>query len=81
MATIQAKRLKQNLKSVGITDRDGKVPSCRTATRRIQGCVEYGDAVAHTVALTDEQINDLKKADPYIKISNFPEYGFAIIEG
>lgn len=41
---------------------------------------EYGNAKSQTGALTEEQIKLLKEKQPYIKIRNYPQYQFAIIE-
>jgi len=72
----QTKVLKTLLKNNGIKRR-GKLPSVRTK-KTPSG--EWGQAVSHTDALTDDQITLLKKENEYLEIYNNIEHGFAIIK-
>lgn len=78
---LQAKELKKALKQVGIVDRFGKTPSCRTERIKVEGGFEYGDAVAMTDgALTEQQINEIKSLLPYANINNYLDLKFAVIK-
>lgn len=77
----QAKDLRAALKTVGIKDREGKLPSVRTERNYVgNGDYEYGKAVAHAVSLEQEKIEELKNISQYIKIYNNVELGFSIID-
>ena len=76
----QAKHLRTALKTAGIRDREGKLPSVRTERNYVgNGDYEYGRAVAHAVSLGQEEIEALKNTSQYIKIYNNVELGFSII--
>lgn len=78
---LQAKTLKKALKQAGIVDRFGKTPSCKTDTRKVDGVIEYGDAVALIDgALTEEQISAIKALLPYASINNYVDLKFAVIK-
>lgn len=83
--TSQVKTLRADLKKIGATRLGSKRLSVRVE-RRYSGTnngkryYEYGRAVCHTDALSDEQIKRLKELDEYVIINNFPEEGFAIIK-
>ena len=75
----QAKTLRTLLEKVGIK-RDGKRPSVRTGRRYIgNGQYEWTSATAHTNALTDEQVAELKQLSKWVEIYNCPECRFAIV--
>lgn len=79
----QAKNLKEALKSINATANHygSDKPSVKTIRKYIgNGQYEWREAVAHTDALTPEQVAALKEAHPYYNIRNFPQYGFAIIK-
>jgi len=85
MATTQAKQLRKIINAFGLK-RHGDNPQVRTERKYIgrwegRRQYEYGYAVAHVDALTDQQIEDLKSADPYLKIYNNREFNFAILKG
>lgn len=82
----QAKNVREVLKGIGAT-RDGeKTIKVRTKRKYIgrnskgRNVYEYGNAVAHTDALTDEQITKAKEINKYIEIYNNRELNFAILE-
>jgi len=86
MATEQTKRLKRALIELGISDslRLTGVPRVRTDRiyrGRLNGrpVYEYGNAVAHTDALTIEQVRALKASLSPIQVRNYPDLGFCII--
>jgi|TARA_R110000822_G_C15050547_1_gene466371 hypothetical protein len=77
----QAKDLRAALKTAGIKDREGKLPSVRTERIHVgNGDYEYGKAVAHAVSLEQKEIEELKNISQYIKIYNNVELGFSIID-
>ena len=77
---LQAKQLRTALKTAGISDRQGKLPSVRTERNYVgNGDYEYGRAVAHAVSLGQEEIEALKNSSQYIQIYNNTEMGFSII--
>jgi hypothetical protein len=73
--TSQAKHLKTVLKSLNLTSASGRI-SVRTEKTKAG---EWGQAVSHVKALTNEEIINIKNADKFIEISNYPECGFAIV--
>ena len=76
----QAKHLRTALKTAGIRDREGKLPSVRTERNYVgNGDYEYGRAIAHAVSLGQEEIEALKNISQYIKIYNNVELGFSVI--
>ena len=83
--TSQVKRLRAALKKIGATRLGNKrlfIRAERTYAGRNNGkaCYEFGYAVCHTDALSDEQIKKLKDLDECVIIANYPEHGFAIIK-
>lgn len=77
----QAKVLKNALKQAGILDRFGKTVSCRTERTKVDGGVEYGDAVAITdYALTEDQIKKIQSLLPYAQINNYLDLNFSVIK-
>jgi len=77
---LQAKQIRAALKTVGILNRDGKLPSVRTERLYAgNGDYEYGEASAHAVALSQDEVDALEKLLPHGRIYNNPELGFSVI--
>lgn len=77
---LQAKQIRTALKTVGILNRDGKLPSVRTERNYVgNGDYEYGEATAHAVSLSQDEVDALEKLLPHGRIYNNPELGFSVI--